>query len=76
MLSQQYTENVEADTSKIMAVIQAQETMAEIFAGQATPAQIAAFLTALRMKGETADEIAGCADAMRKAAISTRRRRT
>jgi len=47
---------------------EAQETMAEIFGGRATPAQIAGFLTALRMKGETAAEIAGCAEAMRKAA--------
>ena len=40
-------------------------TMEEIMGGEATPAQIAAFLTALRMKGETADEIAGLAGVMR-----------
>ena len=34
-------------------------------AGDATQAQIAGFLVALRAKGETADEIAGCAEAMR-----------
>ena len=33
--------------------------------GDATPAQIGGFLVALRLKGETADEIAGCAEAMR-----------
>lgn len=36
-----------------------------IMGGEATPAQIAAFITALRMKGETVEEITGCARAMR-----------
>ena len=44
---------------------QAREAMGEIMAGGTTQAQIAGFLVALRAKGETADEIAGCADAMR-----------
>ena len=39
--------------------------MREIMEGEATPSQIGAFLTALRMKGETVEEIAGCAWAMR-----------
>src|SRR4030042_10603 len=39
--------------------------MGEIMGGEATPAQIGAFLTALRVKGETADEIAGLASVMR-----------
>jgi anthranilate phosphoribosyltransferase len=44
---------------------QAREAMNEIMAGDATHEQIAAFLVALRDKGETAEEIAGCAEAMR-----------
>jgi len=41
---------------------------ASIMEGEATPAQIGALLIALRMKGETADEIAGAARAMREKA--------
>lgn len=42
--------------------------MSLILEGGATPAQTGAFLTALHMKGETAAEITGCAQAMRRLA--------
>ncbi|MBU0502511.1 MAG: anthranilate phosphoribosyltransferase [Candidatus Margulisbacteria bacterium] len=44
--------------------------MDAIMKGQATPSQIAAFITALSMKGETIDEITGCAQKMREHAIN------
>ena len=43
--------------------------MTTIMEGEATPAQIAALLTALRMKGETVEEIAGFARVMRAKAV-------
>jgi len=42
-----------------------ERAMEEIMTGTATPAQIGAFITALRLKGETVDEITGAARAMR-----------
>lgn len=47
---------------------EAMETMNTIMSGEATPAQIGSFLTALRVKGESIDEIAGCAKVMREKA--------
>ncbi len=44
---------------------EAREAMTIIMEGEATPAQIGGYLTALRMKGETIDEVAGSAAAMR-----------
>jgi anthranilate phosphoribosyltransferase len=46
----------------------AQAAMGIILAGETSPAQIAAFLMALRMKGESVSELAGFARAMRQAA--------
>ena len=44
---------------------EARAAMDQIMSGEATGAQIGAFLVALRLKRETPDEIAGCAEAMR-----------
>jgi anthranilate phosphoribosyltransferase len=55
--------------------VEAREVMGVIMRGEATPAQIGAFLVALRAKGETADEIAGCAEAMREHVVAVRPRR-
>ena len=47
---------------------ESREVMAEVLAGKCTDAQIAALLVALRMKGETVEEIVGFAEAIRAAA--------
>jgi len=48
-----------------LAEAEMERAMDEIMSGQATPAQIGAFITGLRMKGETVDEITGAARTMR-----------
>jgi len=50
----------QAEISSVMEII---------MEGEATPAQIGALLTGLRMKGETVDEIAGAAKVMREKAV-------
>ncbi len=45
------------------------EAMNEIMSGNATDGQIAGFLMGLRLKGETPEEITGCARAMREKAV-------
>jgi anthranilate phosphoribosyltransferase len=50
----------------------ARTVMEEVMRGEATPAQIGGFLVALRLKGETAAEIAGCAEALRAHVLAVR----
>src|SRR5881398_4001239 len=61
---------VEVLEGRNLAREQAREVMDEIMRGEATPGQIGGFLVALRLKGETSEEIAGCAEAMRSHALA------
>ena len=49
--------------------VEAESTMGSVMAGEATPAQLAALLAALAVRGETVDEIAGFALGLRAAAV-------
>jgi anthranilate phosphoribosyltransferase len=55
---------------------EARAAMDQIMSGEATGAQIGAFLVALRLKGETPDEIAGCAEAMRAHVLAVHPKRS
>jgi anthranilate phosphoribosyltransferase len=51
---------------------EAHAAMSSVMAGEATPAQLGALLAALHIRGETVDEIAGCAAALRDVAVRVR----
>ena len=55
--------------SKDISFKDSSEVMTEIMEGEATSAQVGGFLTALRTKGETAEEVAGMATVMREFAL-------
>jgi anthranilate phosphoribosyltransferase len=57
-----------ANHGQSLARAEAREVMAEVLAGNCTDAQISALLVALRMRGETVEEIVGFAEAIRGAA--------
>lgn len=57
-----------ANQSESLSREEAREVMAEVLTGKCTDAQIAGMLIALRMKGETVEEIVGFAEAIREAA--------
>ena len=52
--------------------LESRAAFGSVMQGEATPAQIAALLVALRVKGETAEEVAGAADALRSAMVRLR----
>ncbi|WP_127588369.1 anthranilate phosphoribosyltransferase [Paenibacillus koleovorans] len=63
-------------TGESLSREEARQVMGQVMAGVATQAQIGSLMTALRMKGETADEIAGFAETMRSMASSVRTERS
>ncbi len=63
-------------SGRSLSMGEASDVMRQIMAGDASPAQLGAFLTALRLKGETPQEIAGLATAMREVALKVEVDRT
>ncbi len=53
-----------------LAMTEAEQAMEAMVAGEYTPAQIAGLLVALRMKGETAEEIAGFIRSLRRHTVA------
>ncbi len=63
-------EAIESVTAgRSLSMEEAAAVMEEIMEGEATPAQLASFLTGLSMKGESAEEIAGMATVMREKSL-------
>ncbi len=60
---------VKATSKTDLTEAEAESVMREIMQGEATDAQIASYITALRMKGETVEEITGSARVMREKAV-------
>lgn len=56
-------------TGENLEEYEAEAAMNEIMSGNSSPSQIGGFLIGLRMKGETAEEITGCARSMRSNAV-------
>jgi anthranilate phosphoribosyltransferase len=54
----------------VLSLAEAETALEIIMTGNATPAQVGSFLTALRMRGETVEEIAGFASTMRRHALA------
>ncbi len=54
---------------RILSMDEARSAMGSVMDGEATPAQLAALLVALRMRGETVEELAGFAAAMRERVV-------
>jgi anthranilate phosphoribosyltransferase len=59
-------------TKTNLTEVEAETVMREIMQGEATDSQIASYITALRMKGETVEEITGSARVMREKAVQIR----
>ena len=61
-----------AVSGQSLTMDQAAAVMRQIMQGEATPAQLASFLTALRLRGESTEEIAGMATVMREFSLKVR----
>ena len=59
-------------SGRSLTMDQAAAVMRQIMQGEATPAQLGSFLTALRLKGESTEEIAGMATVMREFSLKVR----